>query len=246
MDVAPAPAPWRDPALEPTWHPRGLKRAKYEGKIGKFSQRSSDILKAILKELYETDRETVEKEVLQEGGSHTVPPSDDETGAIQSTGVPVLSNAGEAHRAGMYEFFQEDPGVGGKRNSNAADANDFQKYCIEGVVAVLGSMLFGMAACGAICLWRKRKRRLSAASGARPGSRPAHPSTPESQTRRQQPPSVPGKVAHLPPSPRGPAPARPDSRPARPARPPPPRPSWVSNSASLLRNGPARSSPPRN
>ena len=50
------------------------------------------------------------------------------------------------------------PGVDGRRNSNAVDANDFQKYCIEGAVAVLGSVLFGMALCGAICVWRKRKQ----------------------------------------------------------------------------------------
>ena len=34
------------------------------------------------------DRETVEKEALQEGGSEAVPVSDAEEGAIQSTGVP--------------------------------------------------------------------------------------------------------------------------------------------------------------
>lgn len=36
----------------------------------------------------EMDRETVEKEALQEGGSHTVPVSDEKMRAIQSTGVP--------------------------------------------------------------------------------------------------------------------------------------------------------------
>lgn len=49
-------------------------------------------------------------------------------------------------------------GVDGRRNSDAADSKDFQKYCIEGAVAVLGSMLLGMVCCCAICLWRKRKR----------------------------------------------------------------------------------------
>ena len=36
----------------------------------------------------ELDRETVEEEALQEGGSQAVPVSDEKKGAIQSTGVP--------------------------------------------------------------------------------------------------------------------------------------------------------------
>ena len=50
------------------------------------------------------------------------------------------------------------PGVDGKRKSNAEDPKDFQKYCIEGAVAVLGSVLLGMVFCCAICVWRKRRR----------------------------------------------------------------------------------------
>ena len=46
----------------------------------------------------------------------------------------------------------------GKRNANAMDPKDFQKYCIEGAVAILGSVLFGMILCGVICLWRKRRQ----------------------------------------------------------------------------------------
>ncbi|KAM6232276.1 uncharacterized protein M6G45_014916 [Spheniscus humboldti] len=228
----------------------------------------------------------------------------------------LLSNPGEAHRAGIYEFFRKNPGatgqtaalphvlsirprefcsprdvhwfrdankvrkniswqcqtsreisssvqdtltyrivppgVDGKRNTNATDPKDFQKYCIEGAVAVLGSMLLGMALCCVICLWRKRKQRLSAASGARPdtSSCPSHPdswtdrpSTSESWTRHQQPSPVPGKPARLPRGPReGPAPTSPGSRPARP---PPPKLSWLSNSASRLsRDQPSTLQPP--
>ena len=50
------------------------------------------------------------------------------------------------------------PGVDGKRNSNARDPMDFQKYCIEGAVVVLASMLLGLIVGCVICLWRKRKR----------------------------------------------------------------------------------------
>ena len=50
------------------------------------------------------------------------------------------------------------PGVDGKRSSNAADPKDFQNNCIEGAVAVLGSVLLGLVLCCVISLWRKRRR----------------------------------------------------------------------------------------
>ncbi|KAM6033096.1 uncharacterized protein LJ206_001838 isoform 1-T1 [Theristicus caerulescens] len=50
-------------------------------------------------------------------------------------------------------------GVDGKRNTNATDPKDFRNSCIEGVVAILGSVLFGMVLCCAICLWRRQKRK---------------------------------------------------------------------------------------
>ncbi|XP_064329814.1 uncharacterized protein LOC135317452 [Phalacrocorax carbo] len=73
----------------------GPQRAKYEAERGKSSQRSSEVLKEILKDLdkaaLEMDRETAENEALQEGGSHAVPVSDDRRGAIQSVEVPGAS-----------------------------------------------------------------------------------------------------------------------------------------------------------
>ncbi|XP_052635783.1 uncharacterized protein LOC128138637 isoform X2 [Harpia harpyja] len=237
----------------------GPQRAKHKAKaeIGKSSQWSPEVLKEILKELdkaaREMDCETVEKEAFQEGDSDAVPVSDEKTGAIQSTGVPVavLSSPGEAHHARRYEFSPKNAGVDGKRNTNGMDPQDFRYYCIEGAVAVLGSVLFGMILCCVIRVWRKRQRRLSAASRARhdtsscssgldsPSSRP---STPESWTRRQKPSPVPGKPARLPQSTRERASASPDSRPARP---PPPRPPWLSNSASrVLRDQPSDLEPP--
>ncbi|XP_075622181.1 uncharacterized protein LOC142603772 isoform X2 [Balearica regulorum gibbericeps] len=146
----------------------GPQRAKYKAETGQPSRQSSEDLKEILKELdkaaHELDRETVEKEALQEGGSQAVPVSDEKKGAIQSTGVPALSNPGEAHHASIYGFFQTNTGVDGKRNANAMDPDDFQKYCIEGAVAFLGSMLLGMVLCCGIYVWSKRRRRLAAAS----------------------------------------------------------------------------------
>ncbi|CAM9304938.1 unnamed protein product [Bubo scandiacus] len=123
------------------------------------------------------DHETVEKEAFHKASSHAVPVSDDKRGAIQ-TGVPVLSNPGEACHAGIYEVFQKNPGtehscstqdtlkyrivppgVDGKRSANAADPKDDQKYCIEGVLAALSFVLLGMVLCAVVtCLWRKRKR----------------------------------------------------------------------------------------
>ncbi|KAM9603057.1 uncharacterized protein ACIBXB_002572 [Morphnus guianensis] len=95
------------------------------------------------------------------------------------------------------------------------------------------------------------RRRLSAASRARPDtsscssgldSLSSRPSTPESWTRQQEPSPVPGKPARLPQSARERASASPDSRPARP---PPPRPPWLSNSASrVLRDQPSDLEPP--
>ncbi|XP_074936433.1 uncharacterized protein LOC142051152 isoform X2 [Phalacrocorax aristotelis] len=73
----------------------GPQRAKYEAERGKSSQRSSEVLKEILKgldkEALEMDRETAESEALQEAGSHAVPVSGDRRGAIQSVEVPGAS-----------------------------------------------------------------------------------------------------------------------------------------------------------
>ncbi|KAM9266887.1 uncharacterized protein FYN16_006096 [Cariama cristata] len=166
----------------------------------KSSQQSSEVLKEILGDLdqaaQEMDHGTMEKEALQEGGNHEVPISDGKKGTIQSAGMPVLSNPGEAHHTRVYEVFQENPGVDGRRSANAVGPQDFRKYCTEGVMAILGSMLLGMVFCFAIYQWRKRQKRLAAASRAQPNtrsypasldSRPPQPNTPESGTQSQQP-----------------------------------------------------------
>ncbi|XP_064027077.1 uncharacterized protein LOC135190089 isoform X2 [Pogoniulus pusillus] len=133
-------SPQLGPVPEPTWHPRGPQRAKSVAAKAKSYQHTSEILKAILKDLegsaYELGPETKEKETLQEEGHRPeVPVSAQKTGA------------GEA----------------GRRSTNPGDAQDFQKYCIEGVVAVLGSVLFGMLLCCALCVWKRRRERRSAA-----------------------------------------------------------------------------------
>ncbi|KAM6140414.1 LOW QUALITY PROTEIN: inositol 1,4,5-trisphosphate receptor-interacting protein-like 1 [Pterocles gutturalis] len=96
--VASAPALQLDPALEHPWHPRGPQEAMYKDKTSKRFHWVSEILNKILKEFseaaQETEREPVEKEAFEEGGSHAVPVSDEEPGAIQSAGVPVLSDPG--------------------------------------------------------------------------------------------------------------------------------------------------------
>ncbi|KAM6331290.1 uncharacterized protein FN964_014849 [Alca torda] len=138
----------------------------------------------------------------------------------------------------MDDFLAKHAGADGRGNTNAADPKDFQKYCTEGAMAILGSMLFGMGLCFAICLWRERKKRLSAPSGAQPNpssypsrldSRTTRPSTSESWPEPQQPSSVPGKPARLPGSTWEPALASPESHPAFPTPPPPPP---LPNSAS--------------
>ncbi|XP_074419702.1 uncharacterized protein LOC141733350 isoform X2 [Larus michahellis] len=210
----------REPQGDPTDVAGVPQRSKSKAEKRKSSQRSSEVLKELLKELdkaaHVRDWGPVDKEALQEGGSRAVPVSDEATRALQSAGVP---------------------GVDGKRNTNAIDPQDFQKYWIEGAVAILGSVLFGMGLCCAIYLWRERKNRLSAASGAQPNpssypscpdSRTTRPSTPESRPQPQQPSPVPGKAAHLPPSTQKRAPDRLDVRLVFPTPPePPPLPTAV-------------------
>ncbi|KAM6140415.1 LOW QUALITY PROTEIN: inositol 1,4,5-trisphosphate receptor-interacting protein-like 1 [Pterocles gutturalis] len=129
---------WSTPGIPGVSSPQ---EAMYKDKTSKRFHRVSEILNKILKEFseaaQETEREPVEKEAFEEGGSHAVPVSDEEPGAIQSAGVP---------------------GVDGKTNSNAVESRHFQRYCIEGAAAVLGSMLLGMAFCCAIHVWRKRRQ----------------------------------------------------------------------------------------
>lgn len=48
--------------------------------------------------------------------------------------------------------------VVGRGDTEIVDANSFQKYCIEGIVAVLGSMLLGMVLCCVLHVWRKRRK----------------------------------------------------------------------------------------
>ncbi|XP_027525243.1 uncharacterized protein LOC113960084 isoform X1 [Corapipo altera] len=63
--------------------------------------------------------------------------------------------------------------VVGRADPNSVGADTFQTYCIEGIVAVLGSILLGMALYCVFHLWRKRRKRLAAsrAGSERPNSR---------------------------------------------------------------------------
>ncbi|XP_042658733.1 uncharacterized protein LOC122154432 [Tyto alba] len=118
------PASRLDLALELTWHRRGPPRAKYRAEMEKSSPRSSEVLEGVLKELdkaaHETDQETVENEAFQGGRSQAVRVSDAKTGAIQSTGLPVLSKPGNAHRARIYGFFRSSPVLSKPGNAHRA------------------------------------------------------------------------------------------------------------------------------
>lgn len=59
---------------------------------------------------------------------------------------------------GAAESGAEPGAVLGRADSNAVNANSFQKYCVEGIVAVLGSMLLGMVLCCVLHVWRKRRK----------------------------------------------------------------------------------------
>ncbi|XP_030350688.1 uncharacterized protein LOC115611613 isoform X2 [Strigops habroptila] len=202
------PASQLDPALGLTWHHRGPPEAKYKDEIGESSQGSSEVLREILTDLdeaaHEVNRETME--ALQEGDRRGVPASGGRMGAYSSV---------------------DEPGVDDKKNPNAADQNEFRKLCTEGIMVVLGSMLLGMVFCCVIHLWRKRRRRIAAASASQADiSRRTSdmgswiPRSNPSEAWTQQPSPVPAK---LPRQPRG-----------RPPRPPPPQVPWLSNSASRV------------
>ncbi|XP_039571512.1 uncharacterized protein LOC120505258 [Passer montanus] len=52
-----------------------------------------------------------------------------------------------------------EPGaVLGRADTNAAEGSSFKTYCIEGILAILGSILLGMVLCCAFHFWRKRKK----------------------------------------------------------------------------------------
>ncbi|XP_074781909.1 uncharacterized protein LOC141969731 [Athene noctua] len=90
------PARRADPALELRWRRRRPQRAKDNAEVGQPSQRYSEVLQEILKELERAvpaqgnGRGSVEKEVFGEGGRQAVPASAERTGAVQPAGIPGL------------------------------------------------------------------------------------------------------------------------------------------------------------
>ncbi|XP_066841239.1 uncharacterized protein [Anser cygnoides] len=173
-------------------------------------------------------RETVPKKVLWRGSGRTLPLSDKRTGATQATAPP---------------------GVDGENNANTAKPQNFRRYCRVGTVAFLVPLLFlrvmfCVRAYPALEAEKSAPRRSpgspdidTRSRSVSPYRRPDHRGTPESQARRQRPPSVPGRPTRLPPArpPRPPSPAadqwkvhdRPSSSQSSwtqtsPPRPPPP------------------------
>ncbi|XP_068277333.1 uncharacterized protein [Nyctibius grandis] len=225
-DVAPAPGPQMDPAQLRIWHRMGRQRAKYKDKLEKSWQRSSEVLKELLKLLdqaaHGTDPETVEKEALEEGDSHAVPVPLEEG---DSHAVPVPDEErGSNQSPGV-------PGVDGNWKSNAVDLKDSQKYLIGVIVAVSGFVVLMIVLCFAICVCRKRKQCPSVEDGPDTSSRPPRPSTLESQVQSQPPGPEPGEPGCQPGSTGGPATGDqppPAQTAAQPARHHPSSHGWVS------------------
>ncbi|XP_074784435.1 uncharacterized protein LOC141971172 [Athene noctua] len=177
------PAPHPDPALELPWRHRGPQTAKDIAETGKPSHPSSEFLQEILMAMdwamsgYGMDNETVEKEAFWEGGSQMMPASDETTGAIQSTGMPVLSNPGEADHARIDRVLQYESGRDGKRRSDTVTPKNYWRYIIEGFLAFLGYILVSTICWCVICVCRRSKWRLDKTLGSQPPApeQPDHP-----------------------------------------------------------------------
>ncbi|KAM6060059.1 uncharacterized protein LJ206_014479 [Theristicus caerulescens] len=250
------PASRLDVGLEPLGHPGGPPRAKYQAEGGRKSPAPSEVVRQMLEELkraHETDREAVQKEALPEGSGGSLPVSAEEREAMRAAGTPVLPRPREDHHSRVYGFPRADSDVLGETTTKVYNPQniasgfchqDVRRRCMIGTAVTVVSLPLAIVLC---CVWlhrrRKRKERLSAASGAqretgsrpsrpdsrtsRPGipeSRTSRPSSPESWTQRQQPPHRP-------------------QTPARPPSPRPPRPPSPSPEALLSRNQPSTLQP---
>ncbi|XP_040503549.1 uncharacterized protein LOC121106783 isoform X2 [Gallus gallus] len=153
------------PAMETSWNPMGPQRGnrgKDTSRRGKYSQRSSHILKELLKKMEMaayggtkgTDQETVQKEPLQESSSDTRPVSDRKTQAEQAAGLP---------------------GVDVGKITTAAVGEELRKHHIP-VIAVVSAVLLSvlMLACvPMLWMWKKYLARKT----ERTAARQAHPET---------------------------------------------------------------------
>lgn len=88
-------------------------------------------------------------------------------GGVQDTDCTPLAGVRSLRLSGAVSRRSAEPGAGdgeaepdtpvlGRADTDAVDTNSFQTYCIEGIVAILGSILLGMVLCCVIHVWRKR------------------------------------------------------------------------------------------
>ncbi|XP_064256626.1 uncharacterized protein LOC135287195 [Passer domesticus] len=73
-------------------------------------------------------------------------------------GVRSLSLSSAVSRRSAGSGGAEPGAVLGRADTNAAEGSSFKTYCIEGILAILGSILLGMVLCCAFHFWRKRKK----------------------------------------------------------------------------------------
>ncbi|KAM6060060.1 uncharacterized protein LJ206_014480 [Theristicus caerulescens] len=249
------PASRLDVGLEPLGHPGGPPRAKYQAEGGRKSPAPSEVVRQMLEELkraHETDREAVQKEALPEGSGGSLPVSAEEREAMRAAGTPDV--LGETTTR-VYN------------SQNIASGfchQDVRRRCMIGTAVTMVSLPLAIVLC---CVWlhrrKKRKERLSAASGAQreTGSHPSNldsrtsrPGTPESRTSRPSSPerriSRPGILKSRTSHPSSPEswtqhqqPPHWPQTPARPSSPRPPRPPSPSPEALLSRNQPSALQP---
>ncbi|KAK2513938.1 hypothetical protein Q9966_015963 [Columba livia] len=111
--------------------------------------------------LMDLSHDTGETVAFQKRGDQVVPIYDEGTWTMKSRGMPELPNPGEARQAGINGLLDKIPGWSTKNKNNTTDTATYKNHCLEAVVGVLGSILFGIVlfcACW-LCKRRIQKRR---------------------------------------------------------------------------------------
>ncbi|XP_051499248.1 uncharacterized protein LOC127395845 [Apus apus] len=141
----------------------GPQEASHSSPEGKHSGHPpgglKDVLEILEKAAYETKREGVEEED-QSGSVSAEGRGADESGL--SADKPVLSSLKESRQARRYEFSGKNPGMDGKKKSNAGKSTSVWTYFIIGAVGFLVFLVLWWLLCiTCLCKHRKEVRQLA-------------------------------------------------------------------------------------
>ncbi|KAK2513939.1 hypothetical protein Q9966_015964 [Columba livia] len=106
--------------------------------------------------LMDLSHDTGETVAFQKRGDQVVPIYDEGTWTMKSRGMPELPNPGEARQAGINGLLDKIPGWSTKNKNNTTDTATYKNHCLEAVVGVLGSILFGIVLFCACWLCKRR------------------------------------------------------------------------------------------